>query len=70
MLWGGPAQKKLPLIDLARHVVVQSAHPSPLSAYRGFLGSRPFSAINNALRANGFAPVDWCLGDDAPGLWA
>jgi len=68
VLWGGPAQKKLPLIDPARHVVVQSAHPSPLSAYRGFLGSRPFSAINQALTANGCPAIDWCRGDDAPGL--
>lgn len=68
VLWGAPAQKKLPLIDWTRHTVVQAAHPSPLSAYRGFFGSRPFSAINNALRNNGFPAIDWCLGDDAPGL--
>ena len=68
VLWGGPAQKKLPLIDQTRHTVVQSAHPSPLSAYRGFLGSRPFSGINQALQANGFPAIDWCRGDDAPGL--
>ena len=57
VLWGGPAQKKLPLIDLSRHTVLQSAHPSPLSAYRGFFGSRPFSAINRALEKAGSAPI-------------
>lgn len=49
VLWGGSAQKKLPLIDQQRHRVITSAHPSPLSASRGFLGSRPFSKINEAL---------------------
>ncbi len=68
VLWGGPAQKKLPLIDRTRHAVVQAPHPSPLSAYRGFLGSRPFSTINGLLQANGFPVVDWCRGDDEPGL--
>lgn len=60
VLWGGPAQKKLPLIDTTIHSVVSSAHPSPLSAYQGFLGSRPFSAVNAALEAAGEPPVDWC----------
>lgn len=61
VLWGGYAAKKLPLIDLSRHVVVQSAHPSPLSAKRGFFGSRPFSRINEALREAGRGEIDWCL---------
>lgn len=59
VLWGGYAQKKLPLIDTARHTVVQSAHPSPLSARNGFFGSRPFSQINAALRAAGKPEIDW-----------
>lgn len=59
VLWGGYAQKKLPLIDTTRHTVVQSAHPSPLSARNGFFGSRPFSHINAALRAAGKRPIDW-----------
>lgn len=63
VLWGGYAAKKLPLVDPARHVVVQSAHPSPLSARRGFFGSRPFSRINAALREAGRKEIDWCLGE-------
>ncbi len=59
VLWGNYAQKKLSLINTARHVVVQSAHPSPLSARNGFFGSRPFSKINAALEAAGKPPVDW-----------
>ncbi len=59
VLWGGYAQKKLALIDAARHTVIQSAHPSPLSARNGFFGSRPFSAINAALTARGTLPIDW-----------
>jgi uracil-DNA glycosylase len=58
VLWGKPAQKKLSLIDEDRHVVVQSAHPSPLSARTGFFGSRPFSQINQTLEED---PIDWCL---------
>ena len=63
VLWGGYAQKKINLIDTSRHTVIQSAHPSPLSARNGFFGSRPFSAINNALRVNGKPEVDWQLPD-------
>jgi uracil-DNA glycosylase len=61
VLWGGQAQKKRPLIDEARHAVVASAHPSPLSARNGFFGSRPFSKINAALEAAGRTPIDWRL---------
>src|SRR5262249_11790564 len=50
VLWGANARKKLKLIDVDRHMVVESAHPSPLSADNGFFGSRPFSKINRALR--------------------
>ena len=59
VLWGGPAQKKIALIDTQRHTIVTAAHPSPLSATRGFFGSRPFSAINRALHAAGQPPIDW-----------
>ena len=62
VLWGGYAKKKLPLIDTSRHVVVQGAHPSPLSA-RLFLGSRPFSQVDKALADLGRSPVDWRLPD-------
>ena len=59
LLWGRPAAQKERLIDLRRHRVIKSAHPSPLSAYRGFFGSKPFTAINSALKALGQEPVDW-----------
>jgi uracil-DNA glycosylase len=58
LLWGGPAQKKRALID-SRQPVLTAAHPSPLSAHRGFFGSRPFSNCNAALVAAGRAPIDW-----------
>lgn len=61
VLWGAPAQKKRSLIDDGRHVIVQSAHPSPLSAKNGFFGSRPFSKINAALESWAQPPIDWCL---------
>lgn len=59
VLWGSHAQKKLPLIDATKHLVLQSAHPSPLSAYRGFFGSKPFSQINTHLRSRGEAEIRW-----------
>lgn len=59
LLWGAPAQKRRPLIDETRHLVIASAHPSPLSARRGFFGSRPFSRANAWLVGKGLAPVDW-----------
>lgn len=62
VLWGKPAQAKIKLIDTTRHAVVQSAHPSPLSA-RAFLGTRPFSHINKALRAAGKPEIDWHIRD-------
>jgi uracil-DNA glycosylase len=61
VLWGGYAAKKEALIDAGRHAVLRSAHPSPLSAKRGFFGSRPFTKVNAALEDGGQAPVDWCL---------
>lgn len=63
VLWGGYARKKLKLIDTDRHTVVESAHPSPLSVRNGFFGSRPFSRINEALRASGREPIDWQIPD-------
>lgn len=63
VLWGSYAQKKLKLIDTEKHFIVQSAHPSPLSAERGFFGSRPFSRINGALRQAGKPEIDWQLPD-------
>ncbi len=59
VLWGNHARKKEPLIDLEKHFVISSAHPSPLSASRGFLGSRPFSKVNVALEKFGREPIDW-----------
>jgi len=59
VLWGAYARKKAPLINTARHVIIQSAHPSPLSASNGFFGSRPFSKINAALREAGKPEIDW-----------
>ncbi len=61
LLWGAYAQKKIPLIDTRRHVILKSAHPSPLSAANGFLGSKPFSKVNAALIASGQEPIDWRL---------
>lgn len=64
VLWGNDAQLKKPLIDVTRHVVFESAHPSPLSARRGFFGSKPFSLINSALVESGQSPIDWRLPGD------
>jgi uracil-DNA glycosylase len=61
VLWGKFAQSKRHLIDETRHLVLTSAHPSPLSAYRGFFGSRPFSQINDFLVRAGRKPIDWRL---------
>ena len=63
ILWGGHARKKKSLIDTGRHVVIESAHPSPLSAHNGFFGSRPFSRANEALIERGREPIDWRLPD-------
>jgi uracil-DNA glycosylase len=61
ILWGASARKKGTLIDRQRHTIIESAHPSPLSAHNGFFGSRPFSRANEALVAHGQPPVDWSL---------
>ena len=63
VLWGAYARKKVPLINTTRHVIIQSAHPSPLSAAAGFFGSRPFSKINAALREAGKPEIDWQIPD-------
>lgn len=59
ILWGAYARKKKSLIDASKHLVIESAHPSPLSAYRGFFGSRPFSRANAYLTEMGREPIDW-----------
>lgn len=59
VLWGAHARKKKTLITQTHHVVIESAHPSPLSAHRGFLGSKPFSQINSALQEADLSPIDW-----------
>ena len=64
VLWGKHAQSKRDLLTHSRHLVITSAHPSPLSARRGFFGSRPFSKINDFLRSNGSAEIDWLLHDN------
>ncbi|MEE0003987.1 MAG: uracil-DNA glycosylase, partial [Ligilactobacillus ruminis] len=61
ILWGRAAQDKISLIDTTKNIVLKSAHPSPLSASRGFFGSRPFSKTNQALIAMGEKPIDWQL---------
>lgn len=61
MLWGSYAQGKASGVDPERHLILRSPHPSPLSAYRGFLGSRPFSQANAYLLATGQTPIDWRL---------
>ena len=61
LLWGSYAQKKGQLIDRRRHLVLKAPHPSPLSAYRGFIGSGHFSRANEYLREHGQTPIDWRL---------
>ena len=59
VLWGAFARNKKSLITQPQHTIIESVHPSPLSAHNGFFGSKPFSRINQALRANGSDPIDW-----------
>jgi uracil-DNA glycosylase len=61
VLWGAHAQRKAELIDAGRHLILKSAHPSPLSASNGFFGSRPFSKINEFLRSHGSKEINWQL---------
>lgn len=59
ILWGSAAQSKQTLIDTSKHYIIKSPHPSPLSAYRGFFGSRPFSKTNEILKQNGLQEINW-----------
>ena len=61
VLWGASARRKKSLIDVTKHTCIESVHPSPLSAYRGFFGSKPFSRINQLLRQQGTTEIDWSL---------
>jgi uracil-DNA glycosylase len=61
ILWGKHAQDKAAFIDTDKHRIIASVHPSPLSARRGFFGSRPFSRVNDYLRSLGSPEIDWCL---------
>ena len=61
ILWGAYARKKKSLIDGSRHTIIESPHPSPLSAHKGFFGTKPFSRTNEALIAHGQPPIDWSL---------
>ena len=63
ILWGSYAQKKGSIIDESRHCVIRSPHPSPLSAHRGFFGSKPFSRANAYLQSHGIEPIHWRLPD-------
>lgn len=61
VLWGSYAQKKASFVDRKKHFVLESPHPSPLSAYRGFFGTKPFSQVNDYLRSKGIQEIDWSL---------
>lgn len=63
LLWGGNARSKTPLIDAQRHLILECAHPSPLSSYRGFFGCHHFSRTNQYLLAHNKTPIDWDLND-------
>lgn len=59
LLWGRPAQSKIPVLTNPKHLILKAPHPSPLSAYRGFFGCKHFSQANEFLEANGVEPIDW-----------
>ena len=59
LLWGRPAQSKIPMLTNSKHLILKAPHPSPLSAYRGFFGCRHFSQSNAFLEKNGIEPIDW-----------
>ena len=61
VLWGNPARRKKVLVTNAHHSVIEAPHPSPLSAHRGFFGSRPFSTLNEFLTQHGYPPMEWAL---------
>ena len=59
LLWGSPAQRKIPMLTNPKHLILKAPHPSPLSAYRGFFGCRHFSQANDFLVSHGLTPIDW-----------
>ncbi|MDY2699444.1 MAG: uracil-DNA glycosylase [Lachnospiraceae bacterium] len=59
LLWGKPAQSKIPMLTNPKHLILKAPHPSPLSAYRGFFGCKHFSQTNDFLKSNGIEPIDW-----------
>ena len=61
ILWGGNARSKTKFIDKNKHFIIESAHPSPLSAYNGFFGSKPFSKVNEFLKSKNIEPINWNL---------
>lgn len=61
ILWGAPAGAKASLIDEKKHLILKAPHPSPLSSYRGFFGSKPFSKANEYLVSKRIKPIDWCM---------
>ena len=61
ILWGGESQKKERLVDTSKHLILKSSHPSPLSSYRGFFGSKPFSKTNEYLKSHNKSEINWCL---------
>lgn len=63
MLWGKPAQSKIPMLNNSKHLILKAPHPSPLSAYRGFFGCRHFSKANDFLATNNIEPIDWQIED-------
>ena len=63
MLWGKPAQSKIPMLTNPNHLILKAPHPSPLSAYRGFFGCKHFSQANEFLKEHGMEPVDWQIED-------
>jgi uracil-DNA glycosylase len=61
ILWGAPAGAKASLIDAKKHLILKAPHPSPLSSYRGFFGSKPFSKTNEYLASKAISPIKWCI---------
>ncbi|MEG1847491.1 MAG: uracil-DNA glycosylase [Lachnospiraceae bacterium] len=59
LLWGRPAQSKIPMLTNPKHLILKAPHPSPLSAYRGFFGCKHFSMANDYLKTQGISPIDW-----------
>ena len=63
ILWGSPARRKKAMLNNPKHLILEAPHPSPLSAYRGFFGSKHFSKTNNYLEKNNLTPIDWQIED-------